>query len=158
MTRGTCEVRADGHLVRLVERRSVRRRADGTFVSEDGLEPAALAGDTPVSMNLWGFQPAIWPVLEAAVHQAHPTVSADGTVGDRAALADESEVLLPEVVGAMIAGDTPGGGPAQEVRVIDGPGRCIGVTHADDLLVVREELAAMVGRGLRPEGLWEAGG
>jgi hypothetical protein len=157
VTRGTCEVRADGHLVRLVERRSVRRRADGTFVSEDGLEPAELAGDTPVSMNLWGFQPAIWPVLETAVRDAHPTVSGDGTV-DRDALADESEVLLPEVVGAMIAGDTPGGGPAQDVRLIDGPGRCIGVTHADDLIVVREELAAMVGRGLRPEGLWETEG
>jgi CTP:molybdopterin cytidylyltransferase MocA len=155
VTRGTCAVRTDGHLERLVERRSVQRRPDGTFVAGDGLEPAELPGDTPVSMNLWGFQPTIWPVLEAAVLTAHPTVAPDGTVRDSDDLANHDEVLLPEVVGDMIAGTAPGGGPAQAVRVLDGPGRCIGVTHADDLPVVRAELAVMVGRGERPESPWE---
>jgi len=154
VTRGACEVGADGTLVRLVERKKVARRSDGDFDVADGRQPAVLDGATPVSMNLWGFQPAIWPVLEAAVLGAHPTVGADGTVPDRAGLADEGEVLLPEVVGAMIAGVAPGGGPAQAVRVLEGPGRCIGVTHADDLPVVRQELATMVGTGQRPEGPW----
>ncbi|HUY23016.1 MAG TPA: NTP transferase domain-containing protein [Acidimicrobiales bacterium] len=158
VTRGTCEVRPDGRLERLVERRAVRRRPDGSFEAGDGLEPAELPGDTPVSMNLWGFRPAVWPVLEAAVLAAHPSVSADGAVHDRGALATDAEVLLPEVVGAMIAGSAAGGGPLQTVQVLDGPGRCIGVTHADDLPVVRNELAVMVGRGLRPEGPWEAAG
>ena len=45
-----------------------------------------LSGDAPVSMNLWGFQPSIWPVLEAAVLHAHPSVSPDGTVPDPSAL------------------------------------------------------------------------
>ena len=95
--------------------------------------------------------------LSTIVEAAHPSVSADGSVPDRSALASQAEVLLPEVVGSMIAGEA-GGGPAQAVRVLDGPGRCIGVTHADDLPVVRNELAVMVGRGLRPEGPWEAAG
>jgi len=154
VTRGACEVGADGGLVRLVERRKVTRRPDGTFESGDGLDPAVLDAATPVSMNLWGFQPAIWPVLEAAVLGAHPTVGPDGAVPDRAALADEAEVLLPEVVGNMIAGTVAGGGPPQGVQVLRGPGRCIGVTHADDLPVVRQELAAMVGTGERPEETW----
>ena len=158
VTRGTCAVRPDGLLERLVERRQVTRQADGTFRSGDGLEPAVLDGDTPVSMNLWGFAPSIWPVLEDAVRRAHPAVAADGTVG-RAALDGDAEVLLPEVVGAMISGDGVDGprhDGAGAVRVIAGTGRCIGVTHADDLMVVREELAQMVGGGLRPEWVWEA--
>jgi hypothetical protein len=155
VTRGTCEVGADGHLVRLVERRGVARRADGAFDVGDGLEPSVLPGDTPVSMNLWGFQPSIWPVLEAAVLRAHSTVAPDGTVPDPSALADQREVLLPEVVGDMIATRNGDADERAVVRVLDGPGRCIGVTHADDLPVVRNELALMVAQGLRPEGPWD---
>ncbi len=47
-------------------------------------------------------------------------------------------------------------GPGRRVRVIAGTGRCIGVTHADDLPVVRMALAEMVGQGLRAEGPWGA--
>jgi len=155
VTRGTCEVGPDGHLVRLVERRAVARCPDGSFEVGDGLEPSSLPGDTPVSMNLWGFQPSIWPVLEAAVLDAHPSVSPDGTVPDPSALTSHAEVLLPEVVGDMIAGKTGLRDGHTAVRVLDGPGRCIGVTHADDLPVVRNELALMVAQGLRPEGPWD---
>jgi CTP:molybdopterin cytidylyltransferase MocA len=155
VTRGTCEVRADGTLRRLVERRKVVRRPDGAFDTGDGLEPARLPGDTPVSMNLWGFRPSIWSVLEEAVRGAHPTVSSDGTVADRQALTSDAEVLLPEVVGTMI---DPAGDDAPPMRVIAATGCCIGVTHADDLPVVRNELALMVGRGLRPEGPWHTAG
>jgi len=155
VTRGTCEVGPDGHLVRLVERRAVARCLDGSFEVGDGLEPGSLPGDTPVSMNLWGFQPSIWPVLEGAVLDAHPSVSPDGTVPDPSALTSDAEVLLPEVVGDMIAGRTGLRDGNAAVHVLDGPGRCIGVTHADDLPVVRNELALMVAQGLRPEGPWD---
>jgi hypothetical protein len=47
--------------------------------------------------------------------------------------------------------------PGSRVRVLPGTGRCVGVTHADDLPVVRTELAEMVGQGLRAEGPWGAG-
>jgi MobA-like NTP transferase domain len=155
VTRGTCDVGPDGHLRRLVERRGVARRPDGTFDTGDGLEPGVLPGDTPVSMNLWGFQPSIWPELESAVLKAHPSVTPDGAVPDPAALANHDEVLLPEVVGGLIARRTGDDGTGTTVRVLDGPGRCIGVTHADDLPVVRNELALMVAQGLRPEGPWD---
>ncbi len=55
----------------------------------------------------------------------------------------------------MIAGRTADTDGSAAVRVLDGPGRCIGVTHADDLPVVRNELALMVAQGLRPEGPWD---
>lgn len=155
VTRGTCALDADGNLVAIAERRKVTMGADGRFRSEDGMEPAEIPGSMPVSVNLWGFRPAIWPVLEAAVVAAHPGVASDGSIGDTAALKSEEEVLLPEVVAEMVAGRAMGGPPGQKVRVLEGPGRCLGVTHADDIPVVRNELATMIGRGLRPEGIWE---
>jgi CTP:molybdopterin cytidylyltransferase MocA len=167
VTRGTLRASTEGWLEGLVERRKVTRQSDGRFIADDGLEPKELPGATPVSMNLWGFTAAIWPVLEDAVRRVHPDLDGNGDVAGERPLSD-TEVLLPEVVGAMVAGSITGAtatataaaattataGPGSRVRVLAGTGRCIGVTHADDLPVVRTELAEMVGQGLRAEAPW----
>ncbi len=149
VTRGMCQATDEGWLEALVERRMVTRHEDGTFTADDGLEPKELSPETPVSMNLWGFTPAIWPFLETALQAVHPDLGPDGSVGEIPP-ASTTEVLLPEVVGDMVRR----GGPADQVRVLPGSGRCVGVTHAEDLPVVRMELAEMVGQGLRAEGPW----
>jgi hypothetical protein len=156
VTRGVCDADGHGWLRALVERRKVTRREDGTFTAEDGEEPKELPGATPVSMNLWGFTPAIWPVLNEALQKVHPEIGPDGGVPDGSNGSD-AEVLLPEVVGAMAGAALDGGRREGRVRVLEGTGRCIGVTHADDLPVARTELAEMVGQGLRAEGPWGAG-
>jgi len=153
VTRGMCEADSGGWLRALVERRFVTRHDDGRFTADDGLEPKEIPADTPVSMNLWGFTPAIWPFLEEALHRVHPELGPDGSVQGRAPTSD-TEVLLPEVVGAMAHG-ADGGGAGRRTRVLRGTGRCVGVTHADDLPVVRMALAEMVGQGLRAEGPWD---
>jgi CTP:molybdopterin cytidylyltransferase MocA len=163
VTRGMCETDGDGWLRALVERRTVVRHDDGTFSADDGLEPKEPPGDTPVSMNLWGFTPAIWPVLDEAFRAVHPALGPDGTAGGAAAGGvaaggvAAAEVLLPEVVGTMVAGRGASAGEGRRVRVLAGSGRCVGVTHADDVPVVRIELAEMVGEGLRAEGIWGTG-
>jgi hypothetical protein len=161
VTRGTCVVGPDGHLTAIAERRLVSRQPDGSFIAGDGHDPKHLDGATPVSVNLWGLQPGIWAVLEAAVLAVHPDVDVNGVVienvkdgGTESVRASSDEVLLPEVVAEMVAGKTPDG-IAQPVRVLHGPGRCIGVTHAGDVPVVRGELAMMVGTGVRTERPWQ---
>jgi hypothetical protein len=156
VTRGVCDADDQGWLRALVERRQVARHEDGTFTAADGEEPKDLPGATPVSMNLWGFTPAIWPVLTEALRRVHPQIGPDGNppVGSTAS---DTEVLLPEVVGTMAGEALAAGRREGRVRVLEGTGRCIGVTHADDLPVARTELAEMVGQGLRAEGPWEAG-
>jgi hypothetical protein len=150
-----CVTDEGGWLQGLVERRMVTRHDDGTFTADDGREPKEPSGDTPVSMNLWGFTPAIWPVLEEALHRVHPELGPDGTgSGSGPGPTSDTEVLLPEVVGTMAGASSADDGPGRRVRVIAGTGRCIGVTHADDLPVVRMELAEMIGQGLRAEGPW----
>jgi hypothetical protein len=39
--------------------------------------------------------------------------------------------------------------------VLPASGRCIGVTHPDDLALVQDEVNRQVGRGERPAALWE---
>jgi hypothetical protein len=156
VTRGTCMVDQEQMLAAIVERRKVTKGPDDHFESSDGLEPEVLDGDVPVSVNLWGFRPAIWPVLEAAVTEVHRGVGRDGSILDRGAVKEDAEVLLPEVVGELVAGRVAGSPDRQKVRVLSGPGRCLGVTHFDDLPVVRSELASMVGQGTRPERTWDS--
>jgi UTP-glucose-1-phosphate uridylyltransferase len=151
VTRGVAISDSDRSLTELAERRNVKRNDDGTFNSTDGLEPNTLDPDALVSMNLWGFQPEIWDFLETAVLRDHPEIAPNGTiagVGGGSGAEKVAETLLPEVVSdAVRAGFL-------EVKVAEGPGRCVGVTHADDLPTARAELARMTGRGERAESLW----
>lgn len=82
------------------------------------VEPAAVVGDPWVSMNMWGFQPSIINDLAAAVDR----FLAAGARG---------EVLLPDVVAQLTGSGVP-------IRVITSEERCIGVTYAEDVGLVRD--------------------
>ena len=150
VTRGICEVDGDGYLVGLTERRMIVRRGNGeTFSSEDGVEPVVLDGELPTSVNLWGFQPAIWEVLDSAMHASGLDEDAMLTVVADGGEVPKAEVLLPEVVASMVTA-----GVGLPVRVITTDSKLVGVTHAADLPVVSSELARQVAWGIRPSQLW----
>ncbi|MGH3577987.1 MAG: hypothetical protein ACRDU0_10575, partial [Mycobacterium sp.] len=154
VTRGICEVEAGGYLAELTERRLVTRHENGEyFTSEDGLEPAALSGDLPTSVNLWGFQSAIWDVLQVAMDASGLDEEALAAAVAAGGDAGKAEVLLPEVVAAMVAKDA-----GLPVRVIPTDARSLGVTHAADQPVVSAELARQVAWGIRPSALWNEAG
>jgi hypothetical protein len=81
----------------------------------------AVAGHEWVSMNMWGFALTMFAVLAQAVDE----FAASGSAG---------EVLLPDVVGALVIA-----GEAVHVLRCDEP--CIGITYAEDVDVVRAALA-----------------
>jgi hypothetical protein len=136
VTRGICQVADDGRLIRVDERREVTATEDGRFVSADGAEPATLSGEARVSMNLWGFTPAFHQALAGAMAAALDA-------------SEEAEVLLPEVVAQSLG--------THAFSVLNATGRCIGVTHPDDLGLVQADLDGQVGRGERPARLWQTG-
>jgi hypothetical protein len=121
----------------------------GSFRAEDGVEPAMLSADLPTSVNLWGFQPAIWDVFEAAMGASG--LDEDALIAELAAGGELPgvEVLLPEVVANMVAG-----GIGLPVRVLTTDAKLVGVTHAADLPVVSAELARQVAWGIRPAGIF----
>jgi MobA-like NTP transferase domain len=133
VTRGICRVAEDGMLLGVDERRQVAATPGGRFMAGDGRQPEELSPDARVSMNLWGFTPGFHRVLRAAMESA---VDASA----------ESEVLLPEVVAQSL--------PTSTFSVLPASGRCVGVTHSDDLPLVQAELNRQVAAGERPAGLW----
>jgi hypothetical protein len=133
VTRGICRVGDDATLLGVDERRQVTPTPEGGFIAGDGREPAVLSPDSRVSMNLWGFTPAFHKTLQVAMDTA---VDAS----------EDSEVLLPDVVAASLA--------TSSFTVLPAQGRCIGVTHPDDLSLVQAELNRQVAAGERPAGLW----
>jgi hypothetical protein len=137
VTRGVCQIGPTGDLESVVERRQVTARGDGTFSVADGLQPATLDGDTPVSMNLWGFGPAMRELFVRTMAEAHE-------------VSEEAEVLLPEVVGAVLEGRARASSTVGPFHVLPARGRCIGVTHPSDLPLVQAEIARSVGTGARP--------
>ena len=129
VSRGTCQVH-DGRLAHVVERRNVHFTPDG-LEADDGLHPRYLEPETLVSMNLWGFQPNIWPLMHREVEEHD--------------FEKDPEVLLPTFVANIMKRE------GLVFSVLETNSRCIGVTHAEDLplaqFLVREEITA----GLRPE-------
>jgi len=129
VARGVCEVGADGLLRGIVER---------TAIAPAQLGRGDLRGDATVSMNCFGFTPALFPALDAQLGEFLRAAGGDA----------KREFYLPEVVSAMIAR-----GEAT-VRVLPTPGEWFGVTHRGDRPRVVAALAALVQRGVYPAQLF----
>jgi hypothetical protein len=135
VTRGVCRTGPHGELTRIDERRGVVRRADGAFEAGDGREPAVLDPESLVSMNLWAFSTELEEDLRGAMKEA-----------------GEDEVLLPELVGRLVAEKRSG----RSFDVLPTDGRCVGVTHPADLELVQRDVRAQIETGERPAHLWRA--
>ncbi|HEX6382994.1 MAG TPA: NTP transferase domain-containing protein [Acidimicrobiia bacterium] len=128
VNRALCEVDADGNITRIVE--GAVHVGDGELTwrpiggSDDDARP--MKGDEPVSMNLWGFTPAILPVLKDAFSEFE--------AGGRIAAGEE--LFLPNVVGENLR--SAGGDLVVTMLVSDD--RCLGVTHPDDVPLLQATL------------------
>lgn len=141
VARGVCEVDGDGYLKRVVERTCIERDGSGGRFTEDGGGTwTHLDGDTPVSMNIWGFQ-------ESFIHESQRRFSAflDSALRENP---EKAEFFLPLPVSALV-----GEGRAK-VKVLHSPDRWFGVTYKEDKPLVVSSLAGKVSEGLYPENLW----
>ena len=56
VARGVCDIDSNGKLVSVTEHTTIVKRGDNAaYTEDDGKSYTDLAGDTIVSMNLWGF-------------------------------------------------------------------------------------------------------
>lgn len=131
VSRGVCEVDADGLLTTITELHDVAAGAGGTIANREGM---ALTGDELISANLWGFRPAFCDTLRREFEVFRAGRGED----------PQAEFLIGDAVNA---GDAA-------VRVLPTPERFIGVTFREDLDHVRGAIAALVGEGEYPPALW----
>ena len=139
VSRGICEVE-NGLLTKVTERtKIIRDGADAAF-TEDGETYTAFPGDTPVSMNFWGFRQGILERLHADL----PAFLQKGLAENPL----KCEYALPTVVDNQIKD----GGAS--VEVLSTPDTWFGVTYPEDLPAVKAAIANLKDSGVYPETLW----
>jgi len=137
VSRGLCRADREGWLQHIVEIPEVRKRdGGGCYTEGDGVE-RRLAGDELVSMNMWGFTPAVFDELAREF----------ATFLELSAQDPRAEFLLPAAIQRLIADHRV------RVRVLPEAGQWCGITYREDRDQVASHIARLVARGLYPERL-----
>jgi hypothetical protein len=137
VNRAWCRVGADGWLDTIEEVIGLERGSAG-FTGRGSAGPVTLRAADLVSMNLWGFTPAVFDILRGGFEEFF-----------RSADAGREEYLIPTALRpALERGDC-------RVRVLDPRSSWFGVTHPADRPVVEAELRRQVAAGRYPEHLWD---
>ena len=139
VARGVCAVDAAGDLQRVEECTGIARTAPGGPIRcprPDG-SAAEFSGAETVSMNFWGFTPALFPLLEAGLENFLRTKLDD----------PKAEYYIPVAVAETVAAGTA------RVRVLPTDATWFGVTYREDKPVGAASLAALVEAGTYPTPL-----
>ena len=136
VARGICRVE-DGLLREVTERTRIEKRGADAAYTEDGEHWVHLPGDTPVSMNCWGFGRNMLEQLRRRFPAWLEKNLAENPL--------KCEYFLPNVAGAVIA---EGEG---SVAVLPCHEVWHGITYAQDMDSVVNHLAALREQGLYPE-------
>lgn len=138
VARGVCQVSEAGLLQSVTEMTKLVRVPGGAENREDPDEPVTLTGEEQVSLNLWGFTPALFQALEARF----PAWLELNAVNPRA------EWYIPFVVDELISEG------AAEVEVLPTESAWFGVTYREDKPLVVEAVRKLVEAGEYPVKLW----
>jgi hypothetical protein len=138
VARGICRADAAGYLESVTEMTKIFKTATGAENREDEANPIPLTGDELVSMNMWGFTPALVPLLE---EKFRAFLAAKG--GEL-----KSEAYIPMVVDELIRE-----GKA-DTRMLPTSSEWFGVTYREDKPQVMESIARLIAAGEYPASLW----
>lgn len=131
VTRGLCREDEDNWLQLIRETKNIVK-ADRGGVVHTANGPVYVAGDTPVSMNMWGFTPDVLEKLETRFIRFLET-GLDNP---------KSEFLIPSEIGGMLEEG------AVRVKVLHTNSHWFGMTYAEDMPGVRKAFAEMTEAGI----------
>ncbi len=138
VARGVCRTGADDMLASVTECTQIHPHGEGAIYRRADGSEQPLTGDEIVSMNMWGFTPTLFPMLDEAFanflreHGHNP----------------KAECFIPSVVDDLIRA-----GRAR-VAVLPSPDRWQGVTYREDKPAVETAIRDLVARGEYPSPLF----
>jgi len=138
VSRGVCTVDADGFLTAIREVLKIERDGADARGLDDAGAWQPLPGQTPVSLNFWGFTPAVLQALAEGFRRF--------LAENAASLA--AEYYLPSVVQALVDERKA------RVRVLGGGGPWAGLTYPGDRPRLVELLRTLTEHGEYPAELW----
>lgn len=143
VARGVCSVGENSMLIDITERTKIQRQPGGeiAFTEDDGETWTELPGDTPVSMNFWGFSKYMMDALENHFPEILARIlSTDPLKG---------EYYLPGAVDNLLRSGRA------DVKVLRSSDQWYGVTYKEDKPGVMDAIRSMKDKGLYPEKLWD---
>jgi NDP-sugar pyrophosphorylase family protein len=138
VSRGICEVNENDQLQKIVETVKILKKDNRIISLEPDGSETLLSGDESASMNMWGFKPTVFDVLEekfSAFLKNH---------------IDEpkSEMYIPSAVYDMISDGI------STVKVLKADSPWFGVTYREDKPIVVEKLKKLTEGGAYPGKLF----
>lgn len=142
VARGVCVANPDGTLQSVTERTRIETRNDKICYSEDGgTSWTEIDGNTPVSMNLWGFTKSF---LQEAENRF-----ADWLTENLPKNPLKCEYFLPLVVSELIDEKKA------TVTILHSADKWYGVTYREDKPTVVNAIKNKIEAGIYPMNLWE---
>ena len=141
VARGICKVSPEGRLEKVTEMTKIVRTPSGAENRDDPAAPVALTGGERVSMNLWGFTPALFGELEARF-----PAWLEANIAR-----EKSEWYIPFVVDELVHE-----GKAT-VDVLPTDSAWFGATYREDKPLVAAAIRRLVDAGEYPPNLFAAG-
>jgi hypothetical protein len=139
VARGVCETNEKGFLTKVTERTQIIRDEDGVIKFIEGDTKTALAENTPVSMNMWGFTPEYFQESE----DYFAKFLSENIQNPKC------EFYIPLMVDILIhAGKA-------SCKVLDTPSKWFGVTYASDRQGVVDKFQELADKGIYPSPLFK---
>ena len=138
VARGVCRLNDKGFLTDIQELLKIAKTSSGAQnVAEDGTL-TKLTGEEPVSMNMWGFTPNIFPQLETLFKKF---------------LTEKGQELKSECYIPLSLGEIVKSGEG-DCAVLRTSSSWFGVTYREDKPIVQASIQKLVNEGSYPSNLW----
>jgi len=138
VSRGVCTVDGNGFLVSIREVLKIERNGEDARELDESGAWHPVPGTTPVSLNFWGFTPALLPALEGGFRRFLEENA--GSV--------KAEYFLPSAVQSLVEEGRV------RVRVLGGGGPWGGLTYPGDRPRLVALLESLTAQGEYPRDLW----
>lgn len=141
VSRGVCQVDDEGNMTGINERTKVYFKEVGgqkRIFFEEGGQETELPRSSRVSMNFWGFTPAVFAESEALFREFVRANEHD----------PKAEFFIPLVADSLIKS-----GKAR-FKVLPTSEKWFGVTYQEDKPIVQESIAKLVAKGVYPKTLF----
>jgi NDP-sugar pyrophosphorylase family protein len=138
VARGVSQTDASQYLTSIVEMLKIERDGTGAKNTDAEGKVTQLTGEEAVSMNFWGFTPALFPQIKVAFENFLKKSGREL----------KSECYIPMTVGELVTARQA------KVKVLRSPDSWFGVTYREDRPQVVESIRQLIAKGDYPEKLW----
>ena len=138
VSRGLCTLEGGEWLASVVERTEIGYHQEEIVYLEKGVHHP-VTGETPVSMNLWGFPSTVFPLLEEAFHHFVQTRGQD----------PRAEFYIPLFISEVLQNQSA------RVKVIPTQAQWYGITYREDREDLQKAIAEKIRQSFFPNPLWK---